>query len=105
MAGWPARTASHSLSVNPEELKLLLCPSLDAASRHFFKSFRNTDILADEVKDLWMRMLDRMKEDGAEFSEDNNTKFVIVEADVWRAVFAEVTRGLALRPIDLSQQD
>ena len=90
---------------NPEELKLLLCPSLDAAARHCFNSLRNTDILADEAGDLWMRMLDRMTEDGARIVEDNNTKFVIVEADVWRAAFAEVTRGLASRPIDLSQQD
>ena len=90
---------------NPEELKLLLCPSLDAATRHFLESLRNTDVLADEAGDLWMRMLDRMAEDGAEFREENDTKFVIVEADVWRATFAEVTRGSALRPIDLSQQD
>ncbi len=87
---------------NPEDLKLLLCPSLDAATRHFYKSFRNTDILADEKEDLWMRMLDRIMEDGAKLF---GTKFILVEADVWRKVFAEVTRGLALRPIDLSQQD
>jgi len=94
---------------NPEELKLLLCPSLDAATDYFVECLNSlladADITEDELGDLWMRMLHQMAEDGAKFHEDNDTKFVIVEADVWRKVFAEVTRGSALRPIDLSQQD